>query len=248
MPNLATHIDLAQQAAGRLQHPTIEANVGHFLLGSTTPDVRAISRGSREDYHFAPLDFDEVGAGVSGLFNAYPGLRDVGEHNGQTVAFVAGYMTHLIADEVWIQDMYRPYFGNDNAFADATTANVMDRAVQLDLDRRVWHAFDAARGSLHGATEKVEIGFIDRDILDEWLGWVFTVGDRGFSWDRLRFMAKRVSRGDASHPAHRIAEEFLAGMPDSLEALYLLVPSEDVDRYRERTVDALVREVDRFLS
>ena len=59
MPNLATHIDLAQQAAGRLQHPTIEANVGHFLLGSTTPDVRAISRGSREDYHFAPLDFDE---------------------------------------------------------------------------------------------------------------------------------------------------------------------------------------------
>ena len=56
MPNLATHIALAQQAAGRLQHPTIEANVGHFLLGSTTPDVRAISRGSREDYHFAPLD------------------------------------------------------------------------------------------------------------------------------------------------------------------------------------------------
>ena len=64
MPNLAAHIDLAQESARRLRDTVVQQHIGHFLLGSTSPDIRAITKRSREEYHFAPLDFDLVGAGV----------------------------------------------------------------------------------------------------------------------------------------------------------------------------------------
>ena len=66
MPNLATHIDLARRTAERLDHPVLEANLGCFLLGSTSPDIRVITRCGRETYHFATLDFESVGAGMDG--------------------------------------------------------------------------------------------------------------------------------------------------------------------------------------
>ena len=248
MPNLAAHINLAHRAAERLQDPVLQENMGHYLLGSTSPDIRAITRRSREEYHFAPLDFDDVGAGVSGLFAAHPHLKNGAEQSGRTRAFVAGYVTHLVADEVWIRDMYRPYFGNQAIFADEASANVMDRAIQMEMDRRAWPTLDASRSAMVGAADGVDIEFIDRATLEKWLDWVFTVADRGFSWDRLRFMANRVARGDESHPAHTVAEDFLSRMPGSLEALYARVPVEDVERYGETAVDALVRQVKSFLA
>ena len=248
MPNLAAHIDLAQESARRIHDPVVLENMGHFLLGSTSPDIRAITRRSREEYHFATLDFDRVGAGVRGLLEAHPGLRNGAEHSGRTRAFVAGYITHLVADEVWIMDMYRPHFGNRSVFADEASANVMDRAMQMEMDRRSWPALDAATTMMAGAAEGVEVEFLDQPTLEKWLDWVFTVADRGFSWDRLRFMANRVARGESSHPAHAVAESFLAGMPGSLETLYERVPVDNIDLYRRRTVDALVDEVERFLA
>ena len=248
MPNLAAHIDLAQESAERLREPVVLEHLGHFLLGSTSPDIRAITKRSREEYHFAPLDFDRVGAGVRGLFEAHPCLRNGAGHGGPTRAFVAGYITHLVADEVWITDMYRPHFGNRAVFADEAAANVMDRAMQMEMDRRSWPALESARSTMAGAAEGVDVGFIDQPTLEKWLDWVFTVADRGFSWDRLRFMANRVARGDASHPAHAAAERFLDGMPGSLDTLYARVPAEKIDLYRRCTVDALVDEVGRFLA
>ena len=248
MPNLAAHIDLAHRAAERLQAQVVQANMGHYLLGSTSPDIRAITRRSREEYHFAPLDFDHVGAGVSGLFAAHPHLKNGAEQSGRTRAFVAGYLTHLVADEVWIRDMYRPYFGNRAIFADEASANVMDRAIQMEMDRRAWPTLEASRRTLVGAADGVDVRFIDPATLEKWLDWVFTVADRGFSWDRLRFMANRVARGDESHPAHAVAEAFLSQMPGSLEALYARVPAEDVERYEDTVVDALVQEIESFLT
>ena len=160
MPNLRAHIDIAHRAAERLAHPTLDANMGCFLFGSTSPDIRVITRRGREVYHFAELDFEALGSGIEGLFSAHPGLKRTGEHNEQTVAFVCGYLTHLIVDESWIVDMYRPYFGNREVFGDSAKGNVYDRALQLELDRQSTRPPDAAdllrqpaggrhRGGLH---------------------------------------------------------------------------------------------------
>ena len=43
MPNLPMHIYLANLAAEQLDWGSIQDHVGSFFLGSTTPDIRAMT-------------------------------------------------------------------------------------------------------------------------------------------------------------------------------------------------------------
>ncbi len=247
MPNLRAHIDLAHQAATRLGHPTLEANIGCFLFGSTSPDIRVITRKKREVYHFAQLDFESLGAGIEGLFESYPHLLPSTRHNPQTQAFVSGYLTHLIVDESWIIDMFRPYFGNPKVFQDDVKGKVMDRALQLELDRNSLEPPNAAEMLNEIAVAGIEVGFIPSETLNDWRDWVVTSLGRGFTWDRLRFMAGRISGGDEAHPAHALADDFVRAVPKGLANLYDHVPQRSLADYREQTVDALVRAIEGYL-
>jgi len=248
VPNLPTHIDLARQAADRLGHPALAPYVGYFLLGSTSPDVRAMAHGRREDYHFAPLSFREVGAGIKGLFDAHPRLVTSSECNGPTRAFVAGYITHLVLDESWIVEIYRPYFGNPTVFHDEAYGKVMDRALQLELDRQSHGGVEAALPLLAQARNGVDVGFISRQTLGDWHRWVLEFVAREFTWDRLRFMAGRIAAGDVGHPAHRLAGEFLGSMPGSLDDLQRHVSNVDLAGFRERSVVQIAGAVEDYLS
>ena len=248
MPNPPAHIDLAYRAGRKLMHPTLDSNMGYLLLGSTSPDVRIITRGSREEYHFASLSFDDVGAGVKGLFDAHPDLLETSKRHGPTTAFIAGYISHLVLDEAWTVEMYRPWFGNPRVFEDSAYGKVMDRALQMELDRRSHETVVQAVPLLAQATDGVDVGFISGETLAAWRRWVLEFVRRGFSWERLRFMAQRISAGDDAHPAHRVADEFLRDLPDSLDRLYEVVPSDQLADFRERSVDQLARAIGEYLS
>lgn len=248
MPNLPAHIDLAHQAAKKLHHPLIDSNIAYFLFGSTSPDIRVITRKDREEYHFSSLDFEDVGVGVAGLFKAHPDLKFAAIRNEETQAFVAGYITHLIVDELWITTMYRPYFGNAEVFSDRSLGNVMDRAMQLELDRQALQAVTSSRGLLEPDTDNIDIRFIPTETLADWRKWVLTVVDRGFSWDRLRFMARRIARGEEEHPAYQLVEDFIQDMPASLDRLHEIVSSETVSLYKNTAINRLVAAVGEFLD
>ena len=128
MPNLPVHVELAYQTAKRINHPTLDTNVGLFLLGSTSPDIRIITRYNREKYHFTSLDFQKVGDGVEQMLNTHSDLAKPDMLNHSTQAFIAGYIAHLITDEIWIIDVFRPYFANKKIFSDDIFGKVMDRA------------------------------------------------------------------------------------------------------------------------
>ena len=247
MPNLPAHIELAFEAAQRLGHSTLDANMGHFLLGSTSPDIRVITRRQRQEYHFAPLDFDEVGAGVEGLFASHPHLKPGSIDDPPTQAFVAGYITHLIVDETWIAEMYRPFFGNSGVFEDDVVGKVMDRALQLELDRQAWESVNSQIVSLAAFANGIDVGFISSETLSDWRDWVVASLDRGFTWDRLRFMASRIAAGDDGHPAHGLADRFLQSMPGSLDRLYQAVPRNRLASFKKSSVKALVQAVGEYL-
>ncbi len=222
MPNPTAHMEIAYRAAELIDSPILNENMGCYLLGSTAPDVRVITRKGREPYHFAPLDFEKVGAGIEGLYAKHPELATT-EH-GPTRSFMAGYMSHLILDETWITRMYRPLFGKDGVFETEAEGAVMDRAMQMELDIFALKRLDALKVHLAGFDGRVEVPFIDGDTLAEWHEWVTEFVSREFSWERLKFMAMRISRGDESHPAHAIAADFVCGMPDTLDVLHETVP------------------------
>ena len=247
MPNPTAHLGLALEALDRLGLPVLEQNLGSYLLGSASPDMRIVTRQTRDQTHFASLDSTTVDVGVLEMLRQYPRLAKAGELSGATQAFLAGYVTHLVADQVWIMDIYRPYFGNRQVFADPIEGNVLDRALQLDLDRHDGHLWKKALPLLDGVEERIEVEFIPPAALKEWREWLQGYGGREFTWERLHFLALRRQGPDADALAKTVADRFLASVPEGLAGIYQRVPPEKVARFRQRAIAEFTRLIQEHL-
>ena len=250
MPNPISHIDMALESAAEFRHPVIEANLGSYLLGSCAPDIRMITHGNRDDYHFAPISNQVIGTGATNLFKAHPRLGEPASLSERMQAFIAGYISHLMADEAWIINIYQPYFGNRELFEDPVMANVIDRAVQLDMDRL---ALDRRNGMsqvcdhLVDAHVGVDVDFLEPEALAEFQQRLSGVAQRGFTWERLTFLASRRQAPQDLEKAQAVAEQFIKSLPDSLERAYQLVPREVLGTYRRTVVEEWIRVVREYL-
>ena len=243
MPNLPAHIGLARDAAARIASPVIAGNMGYFLLGSTAPDMRAITKRPREDYHFAPLDFERVGDGARAMLEAHPHLAGLA---GRRAAFVAGYISHIVLDECWITQVFRPAFEDSNVGPDPRGL-VLDRALQLELDRRT-NGVGGSLGLMGAAAMPLDLGFLSDEAVAQWRSWVVEFLERDFSWERLRFMARRIALGDESHPAHAVADELLRSTPESLETMFEVVSRDELQDFARRSVDTLCQHLEGYLE
>ncbi len=244
MPNLPTHFSFALETLDALDDASIQANLGSFLLGSTTPDIRARTKWKRSHTHFAPLSVEKVGVGAEGLFTANPHLTEAARKSPATRAFIAGYLSHLVTDETWITQVYRPYFGNRDVFSDPMKANVYDRAVQLDMDqnaRREAPGMDAIIERLHDSDRYVRVGFIDDETLGAWQAWVAQFCARPFSWERLHFLARRMYK-DSPHVEAEV-EDFIADPSANLKHVYNQLPRNRIRDFRELAVDESARQI-----
>ncbi len=251
MPNYNAHIEIASETMECLDHPTLKGNVGSFLLGSTAPDIRIITRKKREDYHFASLDFEELGAGVEGLFHSTPNLYKASKLSEPTIAFVSGYLTHIIADEIWILKMYRPYFGNPEVFSNQDIGNLMDRSLQLDMDRQArkrMNEMQEARRLIEEARNGIDVEFIPKETLNMWRNWLLMALDKEFNWERLRFMARRIASSTEEAKTTELCERFLKSLPQGLDSIYQKVPESKVSGYRQETIQKSVGVVGDYLS
>ena len=96
--------------------------------------------------------------------------------------------------------------------------------------------------------DNVRVRFLPREDLREWKKWVYRVVEGGFSWERLRFMARRSAGGGERGAAHLHAERFIAARRASLAALYDLVPKASVDEFRAECVETIARGLGGYLS
>jgi hypothetical protein len=246
MPNLSAHLGMAKEAASRLKNPTIDRHLGAFLLGSVSPDIRIITKGKRDDTHFVALDFQRKGDGLDGLFQSHPHLAKAAGITEATSAFIVGYASHLISDEIWILELYRPYFGNRDVFQDPIMGDLMDRALQLELDRREQLALgglESLRPLMVNAEEDVDVGFISSTTMSEWREWIDGTLDWKFNWDRLRFMANRVIARDSDNAEKQVkqmVDDFLESVHDGLDNIYKSISRERFEAFRERSIEDLL--------
>jgi hypothetical protein len=244
-------MSLALEAAGRVSHPAIDGRLGTFLLGATSPDIRIMTKWGRDQTHFAPLSIERIGAGVEGLFQRHPTLSHPTEDgvNEATKVFLAGYFTHLVADEAWILEIYRTFFGGQRPAEDRVQGNIWDRALQLDMDMaacREMGGMEQVRHTLEGAELGVEVGFISPETLGQWRDWVCNFTTREYTWERLRSATRRMYKEDPQATA--LVEEFLQCVPGGLERVYSLVPAEKIAEYREKVVGESMRLIKEYLG
>ena len=241
------HIYLAGRVADHLGWGWLTEHAGSLYLGSTAPDIRAMTKWPRERTHFAPLSTDEVGTGPRTMFSQYPSLAS---HNGisdATRAFLIGYISHLVADEAWIAQIYRPHFGPRQGKVTVTgnevESNIWDRALQLDMDRAAITGMDGRLpdGTFTDALVGVEVGFLNKAQLEEWRDWVSRFLSWDFSWDRLKRALNRMYRDDDA--VQNTVDNFIENMPGSLEQIYQQIPQVKIDAYQQGALKETLAQV-----
>jgi hypothetical protein len=226
-------MSVARMLADGLSLRDIEADRGAYYLGATAPDIRAVTRWDRERTHFFDLNQFEHQDSIAEMFRAYPELSDRANVSGGTASFLAGYMTHLVLDEGWISEVYRPLFGERSPLAGSERANVMDRVIQFELDRREREdreAVEAMRSEIVATALEVTVGFMDADSLRQWREVNLDFLRHPPTWERFRNVASRHLSAYGVADPERI-EAFMAEVPSLLRETVDHVGWERVQAY-----------------
>ena len=94
---------VALQEAPDALRDIAHASLPAYYAGAIAPDARTRHEAAREATHFYHFrDPTTWGTATRRLFRAYPELADPASLTEPQAAFVAGYLTHLAADEVFV--------------------------------------------------------------------------------------------------------------------------------------------------
>jgi len=216
MPHLVFHMSVARELAERLKSPIIDSERGAYYMGATGPDMHILSGSKRRTSHFFDLDCIEEQDCVEAFFDAYPELRDSKALAPRTAAFVGGYLTHLVIDELWITDIYRPFFGPQSSLGGDARANIIDRVLQYDMDlrrRQEREVMAEIRDALLASPLDVQVKFVDNATLQRWRDVAADMLSLTPNWDRFRYLAGRFLKGAGVETEQELAE-FLKTVPD----------------------------------
>ncbi len=248
MPSLGSHLARARQLAARLALPEVDADRGAFYLGATAPDIRVITRLDRAVTHFYDLkDFGDQDS-VARMFEAHPALATPAGLDAATTAFIAGFLTHLVLDETFISEVYRPSFGVLSPLKEDAKANVLDRALQYEMDRRDREdaaAMAEVRAAIEATVSVSGIPFIADEHLAQWMTVSADVAGQAADYSRFRRMMLRHLEG-AGYEAASI--EAACEDPHGLiREAFGVVSEERIERFWRDVTDRMEARVRSYL-
>jgi len=249
VPPIFLHMALARDVRDRLT-AIPEEHVGAYYLGATSPDIRVLTRWERQRTHFFDLNVLEHQDSVAAMFAQHPELADPAQLNPETVAFVVGYIGHLALDEEWIEQVYRPHFGQASALGGDARANVMDRVLQYELERRRREDPELSaeiRAALERCSLAIHVGFLDSATLRRWQEVAIDITRHPPTWDRFRLIGSRHLKG-AGIEREEDLNAFIERIPEVLEQTIRHVTTAHVDAYLERSKERAVAVAERYLG
>jgi hypothetical protein len=244
------HVTLARELAEQLNYDAAKTEAGAYYLGATTPDIRVLTRWDREKTHFFDLNNFEEQRSVENLFREQPELASPEGESKSVAAFLCGYISHLEIDEAWIVDIYRPCFGEGSPLKGDVFANLLDRVLQFELDRR--HRGDPSvmpeiHDDLLNATVDQAIGFIDKETLLRWRDVSADVVSREPTWDRFGVLASRHLRAYGVESEADLAH-FLDNIPDLLDQAIRAVTPERMEAFQEKAHQRALDAMRKYIS
>lgn len=250
MPLLYLHLSIAKDAADLLRHPVIGSQLGSYLGGAISPDAHFVSSVSRSDTHFFDLQDSECESGASSIFKSNPELARGVDIDAATRSFVAGYLCHLITDEIWTLDIYRPFFGKTSPLGGDIDANTLDRLLQYETDR--WERQDKEkleliRAELCSWKPEVGIDFIENGALRDWLNFVCATTAREVTLGDFRLFAQHFLISREKVGVEQL-EPFLEALPSKLDWAIEYVTPQRLQAFRQKAVERSVAVVGEYLN
>ena len=251
MPPLYIHLVVAREAASRCKCEQLQPYRGSYLLGSTIPDVHVITKSmSRQETHFFDLNGEPEEGSISSFIETHPELSQGSRLSQVTKATVAGYLSHLATDELWIANIYRPFFGPTSTLGKDPQANLLDRALQHVLeekergDRTVR---DDILSLLQNPLTVDDLGFIDGDTLKRWQGFVYALAKRQFNWDNFNNWVEKALMPREKLEAERV-KHFLASLPEMRQMALEQVTWQRLEAFKQGAVSSSLSLVEEYFN
>lgn len=250
MPPWGMHMVIARELAPKVLRGAAANEAGAYYLGATTPDIRALAKWDRTETHFFDFNnFDEQ-SGVARVFEAHPELSESANVNSETAAFVCGYISHLEMDEAWIEEVYRPCFGERSPLKGELLAGLLDRVLQFELDRASREdevaLTDIRRALLATAVDAIDC-FVDCETLVRWRDLNADLICTQPDWERFRTNVSRhlkpfgvESEADVAH--------WLDNIPDLVDQSIREVTPERLGAFQERSRQRASKAIREYLS
>jgi hypothetical protein len=114
MPHAQTHLvaacEVLAQPALAESFPWLadDAAQSAFLLGAISPDARILSGLPREATHFFSIPPARDRPAQQAMLDEWPALRREALADRRQAACVAGYLTHLVMDQTWVEQIVMP--------------------------------------------------------------------------------------------------------------------------------------------
>lgn len=148
MPTPIQHLVLAEDILAEAALPfaareLLTSQRGAFLFGTIAPDVQTVSGQPREATHFftmpspkgdlAPTDTRPA---HQVMLTGHPALARAGMLSPAQAAFIAGYISHLTLDELWIAQVFGPCFGLEAEWGTFRERLLIHNVLRTWLDQR----------------------------------------------------------------------------------------------------------------
>ena len=240
----------ARLLANRVAHRDIDCDRGSYYLGATAPDIRVLTKLDREHTHFFSLEDFESQDAIARLFEEHPHLRDAARLDRSTRAFMAGYLTHLLMDQRYVERIYREYFGKGTTFGDDPRANVLDRVLQYEMDRREREdvpQMAEIREALAGCSAAADIGFIERATLEQWREVAHDMASQPPTWERFQRIAGR-HLAQAGFESEEEVEQFYRDLPEVLRETLDHVTEDRIRDFTDETIDLTTERLREYLG
>jgi len=161
------------------------------MLGHTAPDVKTVSGQKREESHFYTIPRTSDRPAYLALFDTRPELARADALSPSQAAFIAGYVAHLLLDELWLDDVFQRYFLQD--------WGPLEERLFLHNVLRTWVDLrDQARldGTMAQALEQAEpddwLPFVDDEYLRRWRDWLVEQLTTGHRMETAKVLADRM--------------------------------------------------------
>ncbi len=141
MPTPIQHLVIADDvlvdpALPLVARQVLSAQRSAFLFGTIAPDVQTVSGQSREATHFFTLPLTDARPAHQVLFAAHSTLAHAHSLPLAQAAFISGYISHLALDELWIAQVFAPYFGPEAEWDTFRERLLIHNVLRTWLDQR----------------------------------------------------------------------------------------------------------------
>jgi hypothetical protein len=198
-----------------------------FLLGNVAPDVQTVSGQTREATHFFSVPMRGDLSAHETMFAAWPQLAGPDGLPAGQQAFLAGYICHLMLDQLWIRSVFEPAFGPAARWADFPERLYLHNVLRAHLDQELLPALSPdLAGQMRAAAPRGWLPFVADRHLAAW---------RDFLADQLEPGAETLTAAVFAGRMGRAVTEFnaLLASPTALNRqVFSRLPRAELTRFR----------------